>query len=266
MARLPTVGASKLHLAQLSPQVRRVLARRAKKAAKREYAPVLKADRRAFGAANREYKAEKQSVLGATGQVENTLADALRGLKTSGLTGGALKQAQREFTSRQADTASSIPFLLGDAAKTKKAAIVDARTALIEDQAQKGKSTAEMLNQTLKEQRTAASSELKSKEGKEAEHDKNLASDARSIRNALIVANKGYTELLQNTGKETKDGVTIHPPKTDAEWRAFITQVAKEAEGADPVDAARAVQLLRDRLNRRLHEGKIKQPGVPASG
>ena len=78
--KIPVVGSKGLHVAQLSPEVRRILAHRSRKAARREYAPVLRADRAAFGAANRNYRTEARSVRGATNMVQNSLDQVLGSL------------------------------------------------------------------------------------------------------------------------------------------------------------------------------------------
>jgi len=188
--------------------------------------------------------------------VEGSLAQALAGLKTSGLSGRYLQQASKEFTSRTADAASALPFLLAEASENRGKANSEARSQLMQDRAAMQQSAAGAFNQRLKELRTAGSSALKAKEAGKGD------GASRSVHNALIIAVTGYSELLKNSGKSTEEGTEIHPPRTDQEWRRFATQVAEEAEGADPVDAMNAVKILRERINRKVKKGNLRPLGI----
>lgn len=262
--RVPVVGSKQLHPVQISPEIRRIEARRTKAAARREAAPILNADRRAFGEANREYSTQARSVRGATHMVEGALAQALAGLKGSGLSGRYLRQTQNEFTSRQADAASAIPALLAGAQEERGKALREASTQLASDRANMQQDAAQAFDQRLKELRGQGSTALKG--GAE-----NTGSSSRSLHIALMTAISGYQELLASSGKwfkgktevdpGTEGAREIHPPRTESEWRAFALQVAK-TEGADPIDAANAVKILRERINRKVKKGNLKPLGI----
>lgn len=262
--KIPVVGTKQLHLAQLSPEARRILHHRAMSAARREYAPALAADREAFGVANQAYRTQAQSVRGATGMVEGALTQALKGLKGSGLSGGYLKQVQHELTARQADAASAVPFLLSDAASERSKAIREARTGLIGDRAEMKKSGLSAFNQLLKEERGNASEALKKHEEKNPTSE--LKSDPRSLKIALNAVMTSYRELLKDSGKwvkkgeevepGTEGGTEIHPPRTDLEWRTFAERV--NPEGADPLDVLNAVNILRERVNKQVKKGNLR--------
>ena len=262
--RVPVVGQKQLHPVQISPEVRRIEARRAKRASRREYAPVIAADRNAFDEANREYGVQAHSVKGATHMVEGALAQALAGLKGSGLSGRYLQQTRNEFTSRAADAASAIPALLAGAQEERGKALGEARSQLATDKAAMQQDAAQSFNTRLRELRTAGSSALKSENS-------DTSGSSRSLKIALMTAITGYQELLASSGKwfqgktEVEPGTEgareIHPPRTDAEWRAFALQVAK-AEGADPVDAANAVKVLRERINKKVKKGNLRPLGI----
>lgn len=260
--RIPTVGTKGLNIAQLSPEARRILKLRAKRAAQRKYAPVLAADRAAVRDANRGYGAEKRSILGATSMVQNSLTQALRGLKGSGLSGGYLRQVQNDLTSRQGDAAASIPFLLADAARERTEAVGDARAQLREDRAARASTTAEKFDTLLKEERGKASGVLKERRGGT---DSELKSDPRALKIAMLAARTGYQELLKNAGKRTEEGTEIHPPWNDQEWRAFTLTVAK-TEGIDAVDAANAVKILRRRIQEQVRKGNVRPLGLVFRG
>lgn len=234
MARIPTVGTGRLNTAQLSPGERRILARRSKRAAQREYAPVIAADKRAFGTANRAYQVQKQSVRGATNMVENTLAQTLRGLKGSGLKGNYLRQVQDEITSRQQDVASSIPQLLADAATEKASAYRDARTQLLTDRAQKQQSKAQMFNQLLKEERGKASTILKE------ENKGPSKSEMEGLKNAA----KGLQIMISEWKNDPKLQEEF-PLVSNEDWLGLVKDLQKSYDGVTLTDAATVVDRLR---------------------
>jgi DNA repair exonuclease SbcCD ATPase subunit len=239
---VPTVGNKQLHPVQLSPEIRHLEAKRTKAAAQRAAAPVLAADRGKFGVAKKQYQNEAASARGATNAEESALAQALSGLKGAGLKGTALQQTKSEFTSRAADAASALPSLLAGAAEERNKTLAADRQNLITDRASSEQSAAEALNQRLKELRGQGSSALK-EEGKHKE------SAGRSVHNALIVAEDLFNKTVAaaKSGEEV-GGQPVVVPSGKKEWLAFAQQVAKEAEGADPVAAVHAVEELRKRL------------------
>lgn len=234
MAPIPTVGTGRLNTAQLSPGERRILARRSKRAAQREYAPVIAADKAAFGTANRAYRTQAQSVRGATNMVENTLSQTLRGLKSSGLKGNYLRQVQNEVTSRQQDVAGSIPMLLADAATEKAKSYADARTQLLTDRAQKGQSKAQMFNQLLKEERGKASTVLKD------ENKGPSASDIEGLKNAA----KGLQIMITEWKNDPKLQEEF-PLEKNEDWLGLVKDLQKSYDGVTLTDAATVVDRLK---------------------
>jgi len=76
--KVPVVGAKQLHPVQISPQVRRLEAKRARAAAHRASAPVLAADGQAIAAAKKSARRSVDTARGAT----NALAfDAMAALQ-----------------------------------------------------------------------------------------------------------------------------------------------------------------------------------------
>lgn len=231
---------------------------------------MLAADRAAFGTANQRFRSEKQSIRGATGMAQNSLAQALRGLKSSGLQGRYLRQTTQELTARQGDVAGSVPFLISDAARERGEASQTARSELVSDQALMQKSAAEVFNQLLKEERGKASTVLKQR-AKDKAPGSELGSDPRALKTALLASITSYQALLKDSGKWVKGGELVEPetegatkiqvPRTDQEWRAFILHTAN-VEGADAVDVANAVKRLRARIEKKVREGDLRPLGI----
>ena len=259
--RIPVVGAKGLNVAQLSPEVRRILARRAKRAARREYAPILRADREAFGDARRDYRAEASSVRGATRMVENSLTQALRGLKGSGLKGGYLRQTQKALTSRQGDAAAAIPFLLADAAATRGEAISDARTQLRTDRASRDSAAASQFNALLKGERTKASGVL----GARAEEKGGLELDPLKLKNAEFALKVGLEKWSQNVpvkvNGEEVPFQTANSLETPAQWREFVMGLTESFGGFNAAEALEVVRRFRAKRKRQLSQVREHRRG-----
>jgi hypothetical protein len=275
MARVPVVGTQGLHTAQLSPEVRRILHRRAVKANRREYAPVLNADRQALGGINREYQNEASSVRGAASMTEAMLAQALAGLKASGLHGSYLKQATEELTSRQGDAAAAIPFLLSDAREGRTKAIGEAKQQLVQDRASMLKGTAADFNQLLKEGRSTASQILKEQQEKresEAEnHGGEPKFDAKDLQNARLALKDALRTWSENPLVEGPEGSEVHlqqlnPLKTREDWLRFATGLDHQYSGFGLAEINHVIQQLLTDRQRKEHEGRLPQPGVPGPG
>ena len=245
---IPVVGAKQLHPVQLSPQVRRIEAHRTREAARREAAPVLASDRSAFGAANREYRTQARSARGATSAVQGSLAEALGGLKASGLSGRYLQQARNEFMSREADAASALPALLAGAQEERSKAILDARQQLLSDRAQMQQSAASDFNQRLKELRGQGSSVLKSEE-KEAESGGLSKSELKSLENAGIALHDAIAQWKKDP--ELQAG---NPLQTKEDWLKLAHGLTKEYDGFGLAEAAKVIAALRRRWQK--HPGK----------
>jgi hypothetical protein len=263
--RIPTVGTKDLHTVQLSPQIRALLKRRADEAARREFAPVLAADRAALALPKQEYRAQAAATRGAANMTEDVLAQALQGLSGSGLSGRYLQQATSELSSRQGDAAASIPFLLADAASDRAAGVAEARQQLVGDRASMLQSAASAFNSALESERSKGATALKEQQD-DRQAEREDTRDLTGFNNAYQVALTQYKGLLASAGQETKDGNIIQPPKTDQEWEEYAEHIAKEADGADQTEALEAVEALRKRLRELEHRGKLPQAGSAEEG
>jgi hypothetical protein len=278
MARIPVVGTQDLHTAQLSPEVRRILHRRAVRANRREYAPVLQADRAALGGINREYQNEAGSVRGAAQMTEQMLQEALRGLKASGLSGTYLKQAVQELTSRQGDAAAAVPFLLSDAREARSKAVGEAQQQITQDRASMLQGIAQDFNSSLESARSKASTVLKEQEDQrqaEAE-DHEPKFDPTAIQNAKLALKDSLSQWAQNPMVPTGEKVNgeeveaplqqINPLKTKADYLRYAQGLVEAYDGFDLHDVWHVIaELLHDR-KRHEHEGRLVQPGVPGPG
>lgn len=236
---LPVVTPRDLNLVRLSPQARRILRHRANAAARREYAPVLAADRAAFAAANRAYGQAASGARGATSTVENILGRALRQTRGSGLQGGYLKQVLHEIAARQGDAAQALPFLLSDAAQTRQSAILDAQQQLLGDRADMRSGAASSFNQLLKEARTSGASELKSRRSEKG-------SGSSDLRQGVKAALTEVRRLLAAYPGQS--------PDNEKQWARFTGEVAK-AEGVSGVEAAIAVRLFLQKATASTYAG-----------
>ncbi len=264
---VPVVGKKQLHIAQLSPGVRKVLARRAKEAARREYEPVKAADRRAIGLVNQEYGTQARSAQAATGMVEGTISQALKHLQSSGLSGGYLRQAANELTARQGDAASSLPFLLADAGAERRKGMIEAKTQLLSDRAQQQKSSAEKLNSLLKEERGTASSYLESQEKARKQREKEAKeagqrskSEVKALANAGIALRDAISQWKQDPELREK-----HPLATTEDWLKLAHGLTKEYEGVSLADAVEVIKRLRARWKKNTSKavhGIVLNPGT----
>lgn len=246
---LPTITPADLHIVQLSPKLRRILKQRAARANQREYAPVLAADRAAFGEANRNFRTEAGAARGASQMVEGALTKSLAGLKGSGLTGGYLKQVKNEISSRQGDTAASIPFLIADAREARNSALGEARQNFRTDRAAMLQGTAADFNSMLESARSSGSTVEKEREGRarskredEADEQKtkeeeqgegkydplNLENAQLALKTALSKWAKNPTVEVDGEERKLKE---INPLQTPAQWRDFAAELDKEFSG-----------------------------------
>jgi hypothetical protein len=268
---LPTVSAKDLHTVQLDPKLRKILHHRAAAANRREYAPILAADRSAFGAANQAYQAEARSVKGATHMVEDALTQALQGLKGSGLSGGYLRQTQNELTARQGDAASSIPYLLADASQARTAAIGDARQQLVSDKAQMLSGTAADFNSLLASQREKGSSLVAAQEEDRKSESGEGRYDPKDLQNAKLALKDALTAWSKNPMVEGPDGEEvplqqINPLKSKEDWLSFAAGLDHQYSGFGLAEINAVIQELLQNRQRKEHEGRLPQPGVPGPG
>jgi len=238
MARIPTVDEEQLHIGQLSPRVRKVLKRRATQAKRREYAPVLAADRAAFAGVNADYRREAQSIQGATNMSQAAIAQATRGLRKSGLGGRYLKQALSELTARQGDAAASVPFLLADAREERAEGLQDARQQLLTDRAAMQSGIASDFNSALESQRSKASTVLK----EQAERTAKSGKADEGFRNAAIA----LRDFISHWKRDPKLRET-NPLASTPDFVSLAHGLTSEYEGVSLSDAAKVIARLRKR-------------------
>lgn len=275
MARIPVVGTKQLHTAQLSPQERRILHKRAAAANRRESAPVLAADRQAFGGINRAYQDEASSVRGAASMTEDMLAQALQGLKSSGLKGNYLRQAMNELTSRQGDAASAIPFLLSDAREAKADALGEAKQQLVQDRASMLQGTAQDFNSALGSARNDASQVLKEQQEKREvaaeDHGGEGMFEPKDLQNAKLALKDALTAWAQNPMVEGPEGEevplkSLNPLRTREDWLRFAAGLDHQYSGFGLAEINHVIQQLLTDRQKHEHEGRLPQPGVPGAG
>lgn len=280
---LPVITPHDLHIVQLSPKLRKILHHRVAAANRRAYAPVLAADRGVLGEANRNFRTEASSARGATQTVENALTHALAGIPTSGLKGGYKRQVQNEISSRIADNASALPFLLSDARENRTKALSEGRQELNQDRAAMLQSTAEDFNQLLKEERGAGSQRLKEaadrarskRESKAEESGSGLHFDAQNLANARLELKNALAEWSKNPIVKVKlpDGTEeekhlqqINPLKTPEDWAQFAKGLTANSSGFDIAELNHVIQQLLQNKDQKMHEGRLPQPGIPGPG
>lgn len=289
MARIPTVGPRQVHTVQLSPKLRKILHERAARQNRREYAPVLAADRAALGAPQAEYETQVGAAKGGANAIESSLAAALAGLKGSGLEGHALQQAIAGLSSRQGEALQALPYAYAGAAEERTKGQSEARQALTEDRASMLQGIASDFDNLLESSRSSGAQALKEKEGRERDHRQEVASNERGhekevrenhrdkaeetygpggsaevtdqVQSMFDVALSGYKYLLSHHGEETKSGNELKPPQSAPEWEEFVKVVKKEAGAGSYHDAIEAVEMLRKQLARLQHQGKLPPNG-----
>lgn len=277
--KLPQVGTRDLNTVTLSPELRKILRRRAHNAAKRVYAPILAADRQAFRDINRAYQTEAKAVRGATSMVQESLAQALAGLKRSGLRRGYLRQAVNELTSRQADAARAIPFLLADARENRARAMSEAQQELNKHRAEMLQASAGNFNQLLKEARTAGSSLMKERKDRaramreakrEGEKEGGLDLDPVKLRNAELALKDALRQWAKNPTVEI-DGEEVplkqlNPLRTRQDWERFAVGLVGQYPGFGLAEADAVIRRLLANRARKQRQGRQAARPQPAPG
>lgn len=271
--KLPQVGTRDLNTVTLSPELRKILRRRAHNAAKRAYAPILAADRQAFRDINRAYQTEAKAVRGATSMVQESLAQALAGLKRSGLRRGYLRQAVNELTSRQADAARAIPFLLADARENRARAMSEAQQELNKHRAEMLQASAGNFNQLLKEARTAGSSLMKERKDRaramreearakrEREKEGGLNLDPVNLRNAELALKDALRQWASDD--ELKE---LNPLRTRQDWERFAVGLDSQYPGFSLAEADAVIRRLLANKARKQRQGRQAARPQPAPG
>src|SRR5690606_21248253 len=136
----------------------------------------------------------------------------LAGLKRSGLQRGYLRQAANELTSRQADAARAIPFLLADARENRAQALSEAQQQLAQDRAAMLRDSAQGFNSLLASQREKGATEIgKRKDRARREREakgRGLDLDPVNLRNAELALKDALRKWAKNPTVEI-DGEEI---------------------------------------------------------
>lgn len=231
--RVPIVGARAAGLVGLSPRVRHILARQARRQARRLVQPEIRAARQAYRPIRRAYRQNVRSASSAVALSEGLLADQAKALKASGLKGSALRQTQREFSARSGDLATSLPFLTSQARAQRQTDVAAADQNLLQAQADKKHQAGQILNSLLSTARTQGRSALKSRTG-----DKGTSSKEYKI--ALVTARRQFDAAPLKVWKNLNGKL----------WEAFVHSVQGEGVN-DPRVAERAARSVAyHRLNK----------------
>lgn len=221
-------------MARLSPQRKQKIRRQAKAQSRRENVGTNAIAQSEIAGANRDYGREAQSARGAQRVEVSQLNQMLSNVQDSGLRGKYAAQTVNELRARKMDSISGLPFALADANTARRDAIASARSDLLASQVAQQEAFGATYNDLLSDARDAKQGKIEDR--KEARADGGMAP---GVKSALIVAN---TYLKAANPKERA--------KLLKDPGGFILGVAQEAEGADQVDAKRAVQILIERINK----------------
>lgn len=272
MARIPTVGPKAVHTVQLSPRLRRIEARRARRATHREHAPVIAADKATLHEVGGNLGREVQSIKGATAMTDSALLQALRG-GLKGLKGQYRQQVKSELLARLHDAAATVPALVAEAQETAHKEGTEARQQLRSDVAARQQDFAETFDQRLKELRGQGATAVKEKEeeAKKKREERGegggLELDPKAIHNAeLALANS-----LVNWGKNVKVEINgkkvpiqkFNPLHSAADWRQWAEEMVAHGEGFELSEAMAAIHRYLQTRSGPMHKGKVPQAGVP---
>lgn len=303
MARIPVVGTKNVHTVQLSAHLRQVLHERSSRQNRREYAPIIAADKAAIGVPQHEYETQVGAAKGGASAIQASLAQALAGLQGSGLHGRTLQQAIQGLSSRQGEAIQALPYAYAGAAEDRNKAQREARLQLAGDRAKRQSGIATDFDNLLESNRSSGAESIKEAEGRERSHDLEVAKNEHehdaevkenerehaadvkenhreaatktygrggsaevsdNVQSLYGVALAGYKYLLAHHGTETKSGNELKPPKTAPEWEEFVKVVKKEAGAGSYQDSLTAVEMLRKQLAQLQHTGKLPGDGSEA--
>lgn len=217
---------------RLSPQKKQKLKHKAQVQSARESGGNQAVANAQIAGANQDYGREVKSAKGAQAVEVSQLNHMLGNVAGSGLRGRYAAQTVNELRARKMDSISGLPFVLADANTARQDAISSARSDLLAAQVSQQQDVGTKYNDLLDAARKDKQSRI---------DDRAAASTGMDpgVKSALIVAN---TYLKAASPKERH--ALLKDPG------GFILGVAKEAEGADQVDAQRAVRILLERINK----------------
>lgn len=255
---IPTVGTHGTQAVHLSHAVKAQIRRRANRAARREYAPQIQADRKAVAIARRSGDKEIASIQNMTGVVDSALQQQLQQLKHSGLTGQNLKMAIQELSARRADLPVGEQLLVSDARQTEHSAVQDARMQVLQDRADRATQAAQNFNSGFNSALTDAQSALGRQRSarQSGSSSSSSSSDKKARRQEYVAAVHEIDRLLTqnpalakalytNTNYVSPDGKTTAAP---VQVIADLEAKVRAAEGVGFAAAQKAINRLRKML------------------
>ena len=223
-------------MARLSPQKKQKLKQKAKVQSRRENTGANAVAQATIAGANQDYGREKKSAIGAQRVEVSQLNNMLGNIAGSGLKGKYAQQTVNELRSRKQDTISGLPYALADANVARRDAIAGARSDLLANQLAQQQDVGSRYNDLLD---TARSDKQGRIEDRIKDREDNPGGLSSGVKNALIVAN-AYMKAAN-----PKEQAALM-----ADRNGFILGVAKDAEGADQIDAKKAVAIIMRRVNK----------------
>lgn len=223
-------------MARLSPQRKQKIRRQAKAQSRRENVGTNAIAQSEIAGANRDYRREAQSARGAQRVEVSQLNQMLSSVQDSGLRGKYAAQTVNELRARKMDSISGLPFALADANAARRDAIASARSDLLASQVAQQEAFGATYNDLLSDARDAKQGKI---EDRIQERKDNPGGMDVAVKNALLTANW----VLKNAKpKERKYFLS--------NLDDFAVVVGGEAEGADAVDAQKAIRILIERINK----------------
>jgi len=224
-------------MARLSPQKKQKLKQKAKVQSRRENTGANAVAQATIAGANQDYGREKKSAIGAQRVEVSQLNNMLGNIAGSGLKGKYAQQTVNELRSRKQDTISGLPYALADANVARRDAIAGARSDLLANQLAQQQDVGSRYNDLLDTARSDKQGRIEDRA--DAKADGGPGGLSSGVKNALIVAN-AYMKAAN-----PKEQAALM-----ADRNGFILGVAKDAEGADQIDAKKAVAIIMRRVNK----------------
>lgn len=230
-------------------QRKETMRRRAEAAATRQHAPLLQAAQGGVRQANREFRREKQSVIGADTMLQQSMNRSLAGTQKSGLTGRYKQQTLAELRAIKAGSKAAIPGLLADASAARRDAVAEARSSVATEAAKRDETAAKKYNTLLNSAISRKATAVKEKREK--------AGKPKLNRSAVIAAKIAMKDWAENKPIKDSYGNVIgrpqkmNPLKTPDDWRRAAASLRKQFTGFDLSEALKALAVERKRLEAR---------------
>jgi hypothetical protein len=235
-------------MAKLGNKRKQAIKARAEAQARRENAGSGAAARATIGQANRDYGREVSSARGAQRVELSQLSSMLGNVGDAGLKGRYAAQTVNDLRSRKAESISGLPYAIADANEARRDAIATARADLAQAQIDMQNEIATNYTDMIGDARKAKEARLE---------DGGKGGISTGVRNALIVANN-----YMNAAEAKGEGA---PALLLQDRGAFAQGVAKDAEGADQVDALKAVNILIKKRERDAAKSSLESLYGPGS-